>query len=479
MKSTRIIYVLLICVALSGCSAELEEGGPFLVSVISDTLIGCEQKYKIQFSDKRERVGAGYYKVYLVDVRDNVVAKGDTFLYLTPPFDARSSWVTLKSSDHIREGWNVYAGAASALDTLNVVDWSGSNSQRSYGPVTLPNFDDSCPGSACSFALQLLHNGYVVPEDSIVYIWPEPKMPELTARVAEPNTTWGTLQWNLMITYNRLDREDTSNYRFTASEPTDEWYINPKFGTDIVGGKGILSCRLDTVYDCSTMFYFCIRAENPDEAIIENYIQNLSTSMWYTKYVAKHESGYQNGRYYLQFNEEGNLGCSDDDYQYAPNRNPNPADPGWGLFMLTWFDWPTARYANAQELWSWKENAISGSGWLDYHQVRSNTYMADERGQALLYFGVNHPEQFQVPDETTGNVTFSEGTDRIIEHAVALKRYNGASGPGNGQYCEFHDGYHEWSFNRLNNYDPPFNYVERVCSMVVPAPDADAVASQR
>ncbi len=331
---------------------------------------------------------------------------------------------------------------------------------------------DSCPSSPCNFAIQLLHNGQVLPEDTIVYIWPEPKMPELKARVKASDITddMQTLYWHLMITYNRLDREDTNYYPptpFISSNPRSEWDISPFFSTDIRGGQGILSCRRDTFYTCSTLFYFCIRAKNPDQETVENYIQNLPTSMWYTKYVAKHESGYQNGRYYLQFNEEGNLGCSDDDYMYAPNRNPNPADPGWGLFMLTWFDSP-ARRANAQELWSWQQNAISGSGWLDYHQVRSNTYMEGERGQALLWFGVNHPEDFQVPDETTGNVTFSEGTDRIIEHAVALKRYNAIGGSGNRQYCEFNDGDHEWSFNRLNDYDPPFNYVERVCSKVDP-----------
>ncbi len=291
-------------------------------------------------------------------------------------------------------------------------------------------------------------------------------MPELTARVADPNTTWGTLQWNLMITYNRLDREDTSNYRFTASEPTDEWYINPKFGTDIVGGKGILSCRLDTVYDCSTMFYFCIRAENPDEAIIENYIQNLSTSMWYTKYVAKHESGPpQNGRYYLQFNEVGDLGCSDDDIKHAPNRNPNPIDSGWGLFQLTKFG-PEARAPNAQELWSWKANAISGSGYLHDKQHVSETYMIT---QCSMAFGI--PVWYVASPVLFHDIT--DACDTTIDQAVALKRYNGL-GLERDELCYFETATNEWvivdSASYIDNKgDTVANYYVRdVCSLVIP-----------
>ena len=213
------------------------------------------------------------------------------------------------------------------------------------------------------------------------------------------------------------------------------------------------------------MFYFCIRAENPNETTIENYIQNLSTSMWYTKYVAKHESGWQNGRYYLQFNEEGNRGCSDDDILDAPNRNPNPIDSGWGLFQLTKFG-PEARAPDSMELWSWKANAISGSGWLDYHQVRSETYMIT---QCSMAFGI--PVWYYATPVLFHDIT--DACDTTIDQAVALKRFNG-KGLEKKEFCYFDTPTNEWvivdsasyrnqSGDTVTNY-----YVRDVCSLVLP-----------
>jgi hypothetical protein len=176
----------------------------------------------------------------------------------------------------------------------------------------------------------------------------------------------------------------------------------------------------------------------------------------------------QNGRWYLQFNEEGVLNCNSADVRYTPNggEDCDTCPGGLGLFQLTMFtdQNDSTRPPNSQELWSWKANAITGCKYLEYHQsidignhMSATTYVKGERAQAFLYSS----NLYWVPDETVGGVTFSDNTDRIIEHAVAIKRYNGASGPGNGEYIEWVDELNLWRFNRVNSLG--FNYVERVC----------------
>lgn len=67
---------------------------------------------------------------------------------------------------------------------------------------------------------------------------------------------------------------------------------------------------------------------------------------------------------------------------------------------------------------------------------------------------------YPVPNEQLGSIVFSDNSDTKIEQAVAMKRFNGASG---GQYVEWEDALHDWMFHRENTETPPFNYVERVC----------------
>jgi hypothetical protein len=197
----------------------------------------------------------------------------------------------------------------------------------------------------------------------------------------------------------------------------------------------------------------------------------------------------QNGRWYLQFNEEGVLNCNSADVRYTPNggEDCDTCPGGLGLFQLTMFtdQNDSTRPPNSQELWSWKANAISGCAYLALKQTGADSYMLDspngERLRAMDSLGVNDAA---VPIEQVENVTFEDGTDRHIEHAVSMKRYNGLGidpGPaydvGNLEYCEFRDDLREWSFNRLayrriidtltnDTQVVSNNYVQRVCSVV-------------
>ena len=82
-------------------------------------------------------------------------------------------------------------------------------------------------------------------------------------------------------------------------------------------------------------------------------------------------------------------------------------------------------------------------------------------GQRIQARNKNNGVDVPVPNKTYGNVTFSDGTDKIIEHAVALKRYNGASG---GNFCSWDNKNSQWKFNENNNLG--FNYVSRICNEV-------------
>ncbi|MDR1190345.1 MAG: hypothetical protein LBK60_01600 [Verrucomicrobiales bacterium] len=80
-------------------------------------------------------------------------------------------------------------------------------------------------------------------------------------------------------------------------------------------------------------------------------------------------------------------------------------------------------------------------------------------------------------------VTFAENTNRTMNHAVAMKLYNGASRVSNGfvdtagpapgfilnpqgsdHYCFWKNSANGWALSRFNALK--FNYVRRVCSEV-------------
>ncbi|MPN19226.1 hypothetical protein SDC9_166592 [bioreactor metagenome] len=148
-----------------------------------------------------------------------------------------------------------------------------------------------------------------------------------------------------------------------------------------------------------------------------------------------------------QFNETGAFGCGGDDVRYTANAS---RDGGFGIFQLT------DPKPLAQHLWSWKENCAEGVRQLAAAQRYAELWMEKQR-QEMLDEGFEVP----VPPVTYGGVTFAEGSGRRIEHAVALKRYNGAS---SGNFCVWDSATKQWRLNPKNNLG--FNYVERVCNEV-------------
>jgi len=78
---------------------------------------------------------------------------------------------------------------------------------------------------------------------------------------------------------------------------------------------------------------------------------------------------------------------------------------------------------------------------------------------------------FFIPSRTVGNITFADNTATPIEHAVALKRYNGLGLQPIHDYCEFTISdslwhFYEWAryINSSGNLDSN-NYVESICTV--------------
>lgn len=171
------------------------------------------------------------------------------------------------------------------------------------------------------------------------------------------------------------------------------------------------------------------------------------TSLWYPQYVAIHESGSSSGGVMKQFNETGTFNHGNSDIRHTPNAS---SDGGFGIFQLT------NPVPFAQQLWSWKANCDEGISRLNSAQTYANNWMISQRRQ-MTDEGFSIP----VPVKTYGSISFSENTAYIIEHAVALKRYNGASG---GNFCAWDNANSQWKFNETNNLG--FNYVARICNEV-------------
>ncbi len=279
-------------------------------------------------------------------------------------------------------------------------------------------------------------------DDRVAFITADCAMPEMRARLTPMLP--GEVDYTLTIHFRTNHRDEVSTYRGRVKADT-AWHITGAMGPDFRGGRATLSFRYR---DLERRADFFIRGLNPAKEAAGRYIGAISP-LWYAPYVAIHESGSAAAPVMKQFNESERLHHGGVDVQYTPNAS---RDGGFGIYQLT-NPKPTE-----QQLWSWKANCAEGARQLEAAQSYADRWMEKQR-QQMLDEGFSMP----VPQVTCGGVTFAEGTGRRIEHAVALKRYNGAS---SGNFCVWDNMTKQWKFNPKNNIG--INYVERVASEVKP-----------
>jgi hypothetical protein len=463
MKYKYILCGFILVVTIMGCTAGIEEKGISDVYIMgTEQVDSCTYKYTIAFSDfsehQRYNFWVGLMKPYYGSATNYIVAHSESFC-LDLPVDGYTKEVYLKYDDGAPSDEELFGiavktnGAAGDLSSSDIISKGVSRNS-----IFAPGF----PASCCPFQLVMASSNGLVQPGECTYIDESINMPELAIHVPSGDIDpTSLLNWILIITYTRSGRNDIDTISASSKLASNSWNINNAFGSKVRGGQAVVRCYSYEL-NCTQTFPFSIRAYNPDTSTVINYIEEIAGALWYYKYVAKHESGYQKGRSYLQFNEVGNEyedispDCSPAGIMYTPNAAGN----GFGIFMLDNFGYE-GRAPNAQELWSWKANVSSGTWWLTELQNAANSYMSDERAAAYTWF-LGH---YYMPEDTAGNVIFKDSTDRVIEHAVAMKRYNGASGSGNGQYCQWNDQVKIWQFNKFNNSG--LNYVASVCALVV------------
>ncbi len=262
--------------------------------------------------------------------------------------------------------------------------------------------------------VELQDGANVVNDNGYVYINSMPQMPQITASL-KPDGLSGNAKWRLHIEYKRNPRNDDEYYPVptAASWKTllaeEVWNIADEFGTDFRGGKATLYCEYQGL-EFEQIFH--IRGNNPTEAAAEAEIGN---NPWYAIPIARHESGTQNGRTYVQFNEVGALGPNPADFKHCPNfGDPN----GWGIMQL---DPPPSD----ETLWNWKQNIADGKAHLaNPCHTTAAAWIANQEAQ-------QQAEEPCMPLEnyifTFNGVDFQKGTDRTPVDACTIQRYNGAA----------------------------------------------------
>ena len=242
----------------------------------------------------------------------------------------------------------------------------------------------------------------IINEDDLVYISDAPRMPQLKAKL-RPDGLAGNVDWSLKIEFKRPNRNDKDTLTKTVAA-NSQWNIAQDFGTHFYGGKVVLTATYKGL-DCKRTFH--IRGTNPSENAAETEIGN---NPFYAKAIARHESGTQNNRTYLQFNEVGTLGP---DYLTNLKRTPNRSSDkkGWGIYQLT------KPVPSRDQVWSWKANVAGGKALMNSNLAEAPAYFQAVRRK--------YPNQYESPPSTYT----PPGTTTALTYlqAAAIQMFNGAS----------------------------------------------------
>ena len=328
---------------------------------------------------------------------------------------------------------------------------------------------------------------------------PAPRMPQLEFRI--PGLRQGaTIEAKLEVKYSRGNGNRTGRNQpeDTVKIPSDgsfkqvtgdTWQIWSEYqNEDFFGGNATLTYRVksgSTVVLPEAKIDFRIGGKNPDDARCKSYIEMLPEggpggSLWFAYAIAKSESMDYNGQgsRYNQFLELPTHVQDVGRPLWSPDDETTPG--GYGMFQVTGDASDSTANIPRKQIWNWQENVAGGLAILASKRTTAIAWMNQQKN-------AGNANGTTLPDHTVGIVTFSEGTARIMTHAVTIKLYNGASRApagfvdsgsapgfrldpqGSGHYCFWRNASNQWALNRFNDPPdpiPPFNYVARVCGEV-------------
>ncbi|HJO95606.1 MAG TPA: hypothetical protein QF753_19580 [Victivallales bacterium] len=234
----------------------------------------------------------------------------------------------------------------------------------------------------------------------IVYIKTLPKMPKIEAKYNSEHNE--KITWKLKVLFKRKNRNDIPSFQKTVND--DNTLNSNEFDEVYVGGITLIEASDNK--GNKDFFTFQIRAKNPSNQEVHDYIGDTP---WYSKAIARHESGQQNKQYYCQFNEIGTLGKNYiNDIKYTPNRSSDKI--GWGIYQIT-LPKPTH-----SELWNWQKN-------IDKGKVIIN----DKRKLAQSYFDAvkrTFPDKYEAPPTYTPKGC---KTELSALDTASIQLFNGAS----------------------------------------------------
>ena len=270
-----------------------------------------------------------------------------------------------------------------------------------------------------------------------------PRMPKLSAIIL-PNNLQGNIKWKLTIEYRRDNRNDCTI--FEKELPiAKSWDIYNEFSNEFYGGKATLTWEY--VSKCpEKSFIFHIRGVNPSESDAEAAI---GTNPWYAKAIARHESGIQNGRTYIHFNEIGSYGPEWTDIRYCPNWG---APHGWGMMM---FDNPAP---TRNELWNWRAMVSAALVRMAGHRTEAQEFF-DAVKRTFSDKWVEPPSSYTVSGTSTAITPID---------AAAIQCYNGCAVVyrlWTGQYDKHGNkikrAYRScWAFNQNNPADTRWQFID-------------------
>lgn len=261
--------------------------------------------------------------------------------------------------------------------------WRDNTDTTSYYVMDIELFADSAP----------------VNRGDSVMIGPEPRMPDLVARMVSSPPAGLVAKWRLALRHAR--RNGLDDRIIEMNQPSDSDCPISASLTEIIGGDAVLS---GTFGDMAPIeFRFSIRGHNPTDGDVEAFVGSLGAPPRYALAILQHESRFGDW-FYNQFNPTGNL-------RDQPNFGP---PDGWGICQL---DSARGSAITTAEVWDWKSNVRGG---MDI--IRKN------ESEAPGYFDAvrrTHPQAYEPPPATY----IPPGTHTAWSHleAASIQMYNGSS----------------------------------------------------
>lgn len=185
-----------------------------------------------------------------------------------------------------------------------------------------------------------------------------------------------------------------------------------------------------------------IYGKNPSNQVAKSFIvANSGPDLWYFYGICKHETGNfgDPGEQYVQFRKPGSVSPRTTTAGTPVWGTAEASGPGGcGMTQITGFNGDGSTAVPRNLLWDWQANVLHGLQIMAAKQATATAFIQRQRAQMLEERSARGEAPLPPPVITYGLVTFQDGTGRIMEHAQAIKAYNG------GSFCYWDNPNNRW-----------------------------------